>query len=87
MQLQLDAIIVVDASTTKNIYLYKNQWYKINNLQCDIIRSIPVDVKELCMLFLYVFYFFEKTLQSFDAVNTFGKYFTWSLSGASPLSL
>ena len=32
MQLQLDAIIVVDASTTKNIYLYKNQWYKINNL-------------------------------------------------------
>ena len=59
MQLQLDAIIVVDASTTKNIYLYKNQWYKINNLQWrDIIRSILV--KELCTfytptLFLYVF--------------------------------
>ena len=87
-----DAIIVVDTST-KSLFILKNQWYKINNLQwynskhSGRCKGILHFLHFKPTLFLYVFYFFEKTLQSFDVVNAFGKYFMWSLSGASPPSL
>ena len=87
---------MVDASTTKCLFIQKSVIKKINNLQwCDIIRRLLINFGRwnfgkgtLHFLHSHVislrFLFFWQTLQGFDGLNfDAGSMYFGSLSGAS----